>query len=145
MVSSIQARGWIQDLLDIRQTLVNISVHTLHILEHDLLPQNHLVERANEKCVKESSVEYSQAHHPTNEFEVVEMFWVDARMRVDLKRVVVVGRIFKQAVKRIEHFMREQEEKFPASFCVSRLLCRNNQTKLTWRLRRNLILLRRRT
>lgn len=56
-------------------------------------------------------MENCQADHATNEFEVVEMFGVDARMRIDLESVVVVRRVFEQTVKGIEHFMRKQKEK----------------------------------
>jgi hypothetical protein len=37
---------------------------------------------------------------------------VDARMWIDLEGVVVVGRVFEQAVEGIEHFVREEEEEF---------------------------------
>lgn len=42
------------------------------------------------------------------------MFRVDARVRIDLKGIVVVGRVFKKAVERIKHFMRQQEKKLSA-------------------------------
>lgn len=49
-----------------------------------------------------------------DEFEVVEMLWIDARCWVDLEGVVVMGRVFEEAVEGIEHLMREQEEKLSA-------------------------------
>lgn len=57
-------------------------------------------------------MENGKADNAANELEVVEMFGVDTRMRVDLESVIVVGRIFKQTVKRVKHLVREQEEKF---------------------------------
>lgn len=59
-------------------------------------------------CVEENG----KAHNTTNEPKVVQMLGIDTRMRIDLQCVIVMSRIFKQAVERIEHFMREQEEEF---------------------------------
>ena len=42
------------------------------------------------------------------------MFRVDARVRIDLKGIVVVGRVFEKAVERIKHFVRQQEKEFSA-------------------------------
>jgi hypothetical protein len=47
------------------------------------------------------------------------MFWIDARMRVDLKCIVVMRGVFEQAIKRIEHFVRKKEEKLSAQISVS--------------------------
>ena len=55
-------------------------------------------------------MEDSKTDNPSNEFEIVEMFRVDTRMRVDLQGIVVMGRVLEQTIKRVEHFMREQEE-----------------------------------
>ena len=41
------------------------------------------------------------------------MLGVDVRVGVDLKGVVVDGRVLEQAVERIEHFVREKEEELP--------------------------------
>ena len=48
------------------------------------------------------------------------MFRVDARVRIDLKSIVVVGRVFEKAVERIEHFVRQQEKELsePSQHCV---------------------------
>ena len=43
-------------------------------------------------------------------FLTVEMLRVDVRVGVDLKSVVVDGRVFKETVERIEHLVREEEE-----------------------------------
>jgi hypothetical protein len=55
-------------------------------------------------------VENGQTNDPTNEFEVVQMLWVDTRVRVDLEGIVIVGGVFKQAVEGIEHFVRKEEK-----------------------------------
>jgi len=39
-------------------------------------------------------MENTETDTSSDEFEVVEMFWVDTRVGVDLKCVVVVGRVF---------------------------------------------------
>lgn len=41
----------------------------------------------------------------TYEFEVAEMFRIDARVRIDLECIIVMGRVFEEAVERIEHFV----------------------------------------
>ena len=51
-------------------------------------------------------MEDGQADHSSDEFEIVQMFGIDARVRIDLKSIVVVGRVFEKAVERIEHFVR---------------------------------------
>ncbi len=58
-------------------------------------------------------VEYSQPETPTDELEAVKMFGVDTGERIDLERVVVVGGIFEEAVGRVKHLVREEEEPFP--------------------------------
>lgn len=55
-------------------------------------------------------MENGQTNDPTNEFEVVQMLRVDTRVRVDLEGIVIVGRVFKQAVEGIEHFVRKEEK-----------------------------------
>ena len=47
-----------------------------------------------------------QADYSSYEFEVVQVFRIDARVRIDLKGIVVVGRILEKAVERIKHFVR---------------------------------------
>lgn len=73
---------------------MEIFIHTLHVLERDFLPQHHLVESTNEERIQKSAMENSQADHPTNELEIVQVFGVDARMRIDLECVIIVGRVF---------------------------------------------------
>lgn len=72
--------------------------------------QHHLVKCTDEERIQESAVENRQAHNATDEFEVVEMLWVDTRVRIDLEGIVVVRRVLEQAVERIEHLVREEEE-----------------------------------
>jgi hypothetical protein len=90
---------------------VEICIDSLHIGQHYLLSQYHLVERANEECIQKAPVEDCQSNHATDEFEVIKMFRINAGMRIDLKGIVVVSRVFEQAVKRVEHFVRKKEEK----------------------------------
>lgn len=91
---------------------MEIGINTFHISQTDFLSQDHLVECANEESVKEAAMKDSKPYHPANELEVVKMLRVDARVRVNLKGVVIVSRVLKQTVKGVEHFMRQQEEKF---------------------------------
>lgn len=94
------------------QTLVKICVATLHICKRYFLPENHLVEGADEESIEETPVEDGQPNNSADEFEVVEMLRVDAGVRVDLKSVVIVSRVFEQTVERIEHLVRQEKEKF---------------------------------
>lgn len=57
-------------------------------------------------------MENGEADDSTDEFKVVEMLRVDAGVRVDLKGVVVVCGILKQAVEWIEHFVGEKKKEF---------------------------------
>jgi hypothetical protein len=63
-------------------------------------------------------MEYTETKASTNELEVVQMFRVDTRCRVDLERIVVVGRVLEQTVEWVEHLMRQQEEEFSVSMLV---------------------------
>ena len=51
-------------------------------------------------------MENGQTNNASNELEVVQMFGVNAGVRVNLKSVVVVRRIFEQAVEGVEHLVR---------------------------------------
>lgn len=57
-------------------------------------------------------MENTKSNTSTDKLEVVQMFRVDSRVWVDLKRVIVVGRVLEQTVERVEHLVREQEEEF---------------------------------
>ena len=50
-------------------------------------------------------MEDGQPNNSPNKFEVIQMFRIDARMRVDLEGVVIVSGIFEKAIKWIEHFV----------------------------------------
>jgi hypothetical protein len=84
---------------------MEISVDTLHILQSDLLPQDHLVKSANEKRNQEATVENGKTDNTSDELEVVQMFRVNAGVRVDLQGVVVVCGVFEKTVERIEHLV----------------------------------------
>jgi hypothetical protein len=55
-------------------------------------------------------MEDGEANDAADKFEVVEMFRVDARVWIDLKGVIIVSGVFKQAIEGIEHFMGKQEK-----------------------------------
>lgn len=97
---------------------MEVGVDTLHVLQRDPLLQNHLVKGANEECVQEAAVENGQTNDAANEFEVVEMLGVDAGVGVDLKGIVIVGRVLKQAVKGVEHLVRKEEKEFSGTVLV---------------------------
>lgn len=97
---------------------VEISIHSLHVLESDLLLEDHLIEGTDEESVQETAVENGQTYNTPDELEVVQMFRVDTRVRVDLESVVVVRRVLKQTVEGVEHLMRQQEEEFSGQTTV---------------------------
>lgn len=84
------ASGFVCYLQHPFQVPVEVSIHALHVLQRHLLPQNHLVERANKESVQEATMEDGQTDNAPNKLEVVEMLWIDAGVRVDLKSIVVV-------------------------------------------------------
>ncbi len=94
------------------QTPVQLYIHTLQIRQRDFLVQNHLVETDDEISIQESSVEDTKPKHSADEFEVIQVFGVDARVGVDLKSIVVVSRVLEKAVEGVEHLVREEEEEF---------------------------------
>ena len=55
----------------------------------------------------------SEAEASTNKPEEVQMVGIYTRCWVNLESVVVVGRVLKETVERIEHLMRKQEEELP--------------------------------
>lgn len=55
-------------------------------------------------------MEYGQADDSADEFEIVQMFRIDTRVRIDLKCVVIMCRIFKKAIEWIKHLVRQQKE-----------------------------------
>lgn len=57
-------------------------------------------------------MENSEAQASPNKLEVVQMFRVDTGGWVDLQGIVVVRRILEETVEWVEHFVRQQEEKF---------------------------------
>ena len=97
---------------------MEISIHTLHILQRDLFPEDHLVECSNKECVQEASVENGQTNDTTNKLEVVQMLRVDAGMRVDLEGVVVVRGVLEEAIEGVEHLVGKQEEELSGKTSV---------------------------
>ena len=97
------------------ETAVKLSIDALEISQGDLLAKDHLVECGNEVRIQEAPVEDTKTQAATNELEVVQVFGVNTRCRVNLQGVVVVGRVLEQTIEGIEHLMREQEEEFSAA------------------------------
>lgn len=56
-------------------------------------------------------MEDSQAQASTNKLEVAQMVGIDARERIDLEGIAIIG-IFKQSIERIEYFIWQKGEKF---------------------------------
>ena len=52
-------------------------------------------------------MEDCETNYPSNKLEVIEMFGVNARVRIDLKGVIVVSRVLEQTIERIKHLMRQ--------------------------------------
>jgi len=50
---------------------VEVRVYAFHVCKSDPFPQDHLIKRANEERIEESSVEDSQPDNSADEFEVV--------------------------------------------------------------------------
>ena len=59
-------------------------------------------------------MEDAEADAATNELEVVQVLWVNARSWVDLQGIVVVRRVLEQTVERVEHLVGQEEEEFSA-------------------------------
>jgi hypothetical protein len=100
------------------QVTMEIRIHTLHVLQRNLLPQNHLVKCSNEESVQKAAMENGQTNNAPNELEVVQMLGVDARMRVNLKGVVVVRGVLEKAVEGVEHLVGKQEEELSGETAV---------------------------
>ena len=64
-------------------------------------------------------MENRQSDNSANKFEVVQMLGVDTRVRIDLKGVIIVCGVFKETIKGIEHFVREEEEVFTGTTLAS--------------------------
>jgi alkyl hydroperoxide reductase subunit AhpF len=97
---------------------MEIGINTFHILQCDLLTQDHLVESPNEECIQEAAVENCKTDNTTNKLEIVKMLGVDTRVRVDLEGIVVMCGIFEETIERVEHLMRKEEEELSARLSV---------------------------
>jgi len=47
-----------------------------------------------------------KTNYTTDEFEIIEMFRIYSGMRIDLKCIIVMSRVFEQTIERIKHLMR---------------------------------------
>jgi hypothetical protein len=79
---------------------MEFTIDTFHISHSDLFGEDHFIKGDNKKGIEESAMENGETHDTANEFEVVQVFGVDARMRVDLQRIVVMRRVFKKTTQR---------------------------------------------
>jgi hypothetical protein len=70
---------------------MEVRINTLHIGNGDLLANHHLVERDNEESIQEAAMENGQSNHAADESEVVQMFRIDTRVRIDLQCIIVVS------------------------------------------------------
>lgn len=69
-------------------------------------------------------MEDSEPNYTTDESEEIEMFRIDTGMRIDLKGVVIMRRIFEKAIEGIEHLVRQQEEELSADTLAQRPIIR---------------------
>jgi len=97
------------------QTSKQIRIDAFHILKGDRLAQNHLVKGRHKEGIQEPLVKDGQPDDTAYEFKVPQVLWVHVGMGVDLKRVIIMGRVFKEAVEGVEHFMGKQKEKLSKS------------------------------
>ena len=116
----LEGERLINDIRDIilqhpLHTSMELGVDALQVSERDLFRDDHLVEARNEVCVEESSMEDGQADNPTDELEVVKVLRVDTGGGGYLEGVVVMCRVFEQAIERVKHLVREEEEEFSVS------------------------------
>lgn len=81
-------------------------------------------------------MEDCQTDNSSNKLEVVQVFGVDARVRVDLQSVIIVCGIFKKTIEGIEHFVRKKEKVFTRTKLVHVIL--DNRYKHTEKVRHNL-------
>ena len=100
-------------------TPVQLCVNTLQICQRDFLLQDHLVEADDKVRIQEPPMEDCKTDTTPNELEIVQMLWVNTRRRVDLQRVIVMRRVFEEAVEWVEHLVREKEEEFSANEVIS--------------------------
>jgi hypothetical protein len=73
---------------------MQIRIHTLQIGQGNFPAQDHLVQADYEVRIQEPAVKDTEANTPPDKFEIVEMFWVDSRCRVNLESIVIVRRVF---------------------------------------------------
>lgn len=64
-------------------------------------------------------MENGESDDPSNEFEIVEVLGVHARMGINLEGVIIVCGVFEKAIKRIKHFVGEKKEEFTRLMLVN--------------------------
>lgn len=100
---------------------MQLCIHAFQVRQRDPLTEDHLVQASDKVGVYESAMENGETEATSDELEIVQVFWVDTRCWIDLKGIVVRGRVLKQAVKRVEHLVREQEEEFTVKMNLSEM------------------------
>src|SRR5258708_6359477 len=72
---------------------MQFSIHTLQILKSNLLLQDDLVETRDEVGIQESAVVDGKTQNSSNKLEVVQMFRIHTRSRVNLQGVIIRRRV----------------------------------------------------
>lgn len=84
---------------------MQLWIDTFDVAQGYGLVKQHFIERSCETAVDMVTVKNSDAYNPAGEMEVRQVFWIYARVRIDLQRVIVVSRILKESVLRVQHLM----------------------------------------
>lgn len=84
---------------------MEVCINAFHVGKRDSFSQYHFIEGTDEERIEESPVKDRKTNHPTYEFEIIEMFGVDARMRIYLKCIIVVRRVLEETIEWIKHLM----------------------------------------
>jgi hypothetical protein len=74
-------------------------INSFQINQRHVFPQNHFIETGDKVCIEESAVEDGQTETSPYKFEIAHMVGINAGGINDL---VIVGRIFKQAIDKVE-------------------------------------------
>jgi len=84
---------------------MEFCINRLQVIHCHMFPHNHFVKTWHEVGIKEPTVEDRKSKHSSDELEVTQVVRVDSRIRIYLKSVVVMCRIFEKTITRIKNFM----------------------------------------
>ena len=129
----ISARAYGADLQHPLERSVQLGIDSLQIGKGHGLAKYHLVQARHEIGIQETPMEDGQPHNTTDELEVAQMVRIDAGCGVDLQGIVVVRRIFKQPIARVEYFMRQEEEPFSMKIIKVESGTTSEQERVTWK------------